>query len=153
LKSIGRLVARMLLQKITLSLVTWIQSGYEGKPFFLQDPGEFFYDIAKNEILQFGGEITDPTLYPFGVAFMQNTINAVNTKFNQNARYSLNEFIQQTTPEYSAAGFSVDFSQGGWNAWEHLTSTPANNPLGFQIMASNELSKRLEGTFKSTATL
>lgn len=153
LKSIGRRVALMLLQKITLSLVTWIQSGYEGKPFFVQDPKGFFTDIYKNEILQFGGEITDPTLYPFGTAFMQNTINAVNTKFQENARYSLNELIKQTTPEYSGTTFSLDFAAGGWNAWDALTAVPANNPLGFQLMASSELAKRLEGTQKSTATL
>ena len=32
-----------------------------------------------------------------------------------------------------------------------MTSVPANNPLGFQLMASNELQKRLEGTNKSRA--
>lgn len=150
-KSIGRMVTKMMLQKITVSTVSWIQGGYHGKPSFVENPGEFFGDIAKNEILQFGLEIDDPTLYPFGKAFMRSQAQAFNTHFAQNAQYSLNELIQNTTPQYSAETFQKDFSQGGWSAWTYMTSVPANNPLGFQLMASNELQKRLEGTSMSRA--
>lgn len=151
LKSIGRMMIKMLLQKITLSTVEWINSGYDGSPMFVEEPLTFFGDIAKNEILQFGIEIGNPDLYPFGKAFMQNQAMAVKNKFADNAQYSLNELIQNTTPEYSATTFSLDFSQGGWGAWDALTQVPANNPLGFNLMASNELQKRLEGTSQSVA--
>lgn len=175
LKSIGKLVAQRLIQKITLSTISWIQSGYEGKPFFIQNHGKFFADIAKNEILQFGGELNfgadctatisgnlsgvsgslntnkNGCISPFAKDYFKNVVNKYNTKFQDNARYSLNELIQQTTPEYSGASFSADFSAGGWNAWDALTQVPANNPLGFQIMMSNELARRLEGTDTSTA--
>lgn len=146
LKSIGRLVTKMLLQKMTVSTVEWINNGFEGKPLFLQNPGKFFGDIATNELLQFKLEIDDARLYPFGRAFLKSQVNAINTKFSDNARYSLNELISQTTPEYNAISFGANFSYGGWAAWDALTQVPANNPLGFNILASNELSKRLEGT-------
>ncbi|MDQ3075743.1 MAG: hypothetical protein M3Q34_01295 [bacterium] len=149
LKAIGVLVAQRLIQKVTLSIITWIQSGYEGKPFFVQNPGKFFKDIAKNEILQFGVEISDN---PYGTAYLQGVVNTYNKHFQDNARYSLNELIQQTTPEFSDVAFSVDFSQGGWNAWDALTSVPANNTMGFEVISSNELAKRLIGTNKNTAT-
>lgn len=151
LKSIGRMVIKLLLQKVTLSTVAWIQSGYEGNPAFIQNPGNFFRDIAKEEILQFGGEIADPDLYPFGFAFMQRQAAAFNQKFADNARYSLNELIQNTTPQYTAQTFKGDFASGGWDAWTYMTSVPANNPLGFQLIASNELQKRLQGTYKAPA--
>ena len=151
IQSIGRLIIKMLLQKLTVSTVNWINSGFDGSPAFIQDTGKFFGDIAKNEILQFGLEINNPELFPFGKAWMQNTAIAFNNKFQDNARYSLNELIQETTPEYSAATFQEDFSQGGWNAWTALTQVPANNPLGFKLMADNEIQRRLAGTTQSTA--
>jgi len=151
LDAIGRMVAKMLLQKITLSTVAWINNGFEGEPSFIKQPGKFFEDIAKNEILQFGIEINNPELFPFGRAWLQNQALAFNKKFTDNARYSLNELIQETNPEFSDVKFKADFSQGGWDAWSYLTQVPANNPLGFQILASNELSRRLEGTSQSQA--
>lgn len=151
LKSIGRLVIKMLLQKMTLATVDWINNGFDGGPAFLQDPEGFFKDIRKNEILQFGVEINNPELFPFGQAFMQNQARAFQNKFADNAQYSLNKLIQDNNSEFSAQTFYEDFSQGGWDAWTYLTQVPANNPLGFNIMASNELQKRLEGTEMSTA--
>lgn len=151
LKSIGNMVVKMLLQKLTVSTVEWINNGFDGKPLFLQDPGQYFGDIAKNEILQFKLEIDNPALYPFGRDFLKSQVGALNNRFAQNARYSANELIQRTTPKYSATTFSADFSKGGWNGWTALTQVPANNPIGFNIIASNELAVRLEGTSSSSA--
>src|SRR3989344_3174412 len=151
IQSIGRLIIKMLLQKLTVSTVTLINSGFDGNPAFIQDPGKFFNDIAKTEILQFGLEINNPELFPFGKAWMQNTAAAFNNKFQDNAQYSFNELGRIATPEYSAVTFQEDFSQGGWNAWTALTQVPANNPLGFKLMADNEIQRRLAGTNQSPA--
>ena len=70
----------MLLQKLTISTVNWINSGFDGKPSFVQDSGKFFKDIAKNEILQFGMEINNPELFPFGKIWMQNQAIIFNNK-------------------------------------------------------------------------
>ena len=153
LKSIGRLVIKQLIQKLTLSIVDWINNGFNGGPAFIQDPKRFFGEIAKNEILQFGLEINDPNLFPFGKAFMQNTAMAFNRKFANTAQYSLDKLVKETNPQFSGAGFIADFSQGGWTAFDALTRIPANNSMGFNIMASNELQSRVEGTFKSPAQL
>jgi len=151
MNAIGKAVAKILIQKLTLSIVEWIQTGNSGGPMFVQDPSKFFKDIAKEEILGFGIEIQGSG--PFAKNFLINQAKLFNQHFADNARYSLNEMIQETNPEASAASFSADFSMGGWGAWEALTQVPANNPLGFQIAASNELGKRLEGTMQSTAEL
>lgn len=151
LKNIGRLVIKMLLQKMTISTVNWINSGFDGKPAFIQNPSKFFEDIAKNEFLQFGAEINNEALFPFGKAWLRNQAEHFNDKFADNARYSLDELIRNTTPQYSAAGFWLNFDQGGWGAWSAMTQYPQNNSLGFQLMASNELQRRLVGTSQSTA--
>jgi hypothetical protein len=150
LRSIGRLMIKMLLQKLTDSTVKWINSGFNGSPAFIQDPGKFFEDIARTEVLQFGAEIIGSG-NPFGKDWIRNNARAFSNKFQDNAQYSLNELIQETNPEYSATTFQADFSMGGWNAWTAMTQVPANNPLGFQIMADNEIQQRLAGTSQSRA--
>ncbi|MEK7104581.1 MAG: hypothetical protein AAB868_00900, partial [Patescibacteria group bacterium] len=171
IQSIGRLIAKMLLQKLTMSTVNWINSGYDGSPSFIQDADKFFSDIAKTEILQFGIEIEG--ISPFSKDWMRNNALALKTKFADNARYSLEEMIAQTTPGCDTNGvvsgvsgvvsgtngvvtscseaFSKDFSVGGWDAWTAMTQVPANNPLGAKLMFDNEIQKRLDGTSQSTA--
>lgn len=151
LNPVGKILANKFLQEMTLSTVEWIKTGNGGKPYFLQDGNTFFKDIAKNEMLTFSAEISDPVRYPYGKNFLQNMAQSYNQRFQDNARYSLNEMISKTTPEYSAITFQNDFSQGGWNAWDAMTQVPANNPLGFQMIASEELGKRLAGTNQSNA--
>jgi outer membrane lipoprotein SlyB len=151
LKSVGRMIIKLMLQKVTLSTIEWINGGFQGSPKFVQNPGEFFQDIAKTEILKFGMEINNPQLFPFGKAWMQQQVLAFQSKFAQNAQYSLNELMRQTTPQFTPQQFNVDFSAGGWSAWRFLTQVPANNPMGFGIMAANEWQARLEGTVESPA--
>ncbi|MFA6524480.1 MAG: hypothetical protein WC264_03675 [Candidatus Paceibacterota bacterium] len=151
LNAIGKAVVNVLIKTLTLSIIDWINGKNSDGPLFITDPSKFFKDIAKNEILGFGLEINDPNKFPFGKAFLMNEANKFNQRFADQAQYSLNELIQQTTPEYTAVSFSEDFSQGGWGAWNALTQVPYNNPLGFNLEASNELSKRLAGTESSTA--
>jgi len=150
-QSIGRLIIKMLLQKVTVSTVNWINSGFDGKPAFIQNTGKFFGDIAKNEILQFGLEISNPELFPFGKEWIRNTATSFNNKFIDNAQYSLDTLIKNTNPEYSAITFQQDFSMGGWGAWTAMTQSQANNPIGFKILADNEIQKRLAGTEQSVA--
>ncbi len=140
-KSIGRLITKMMIQKMTLSTVQWINSGFEGKPAYIQDP-KYWTDLTSNEILKFGIEINDPSLYPFGKQFLQNTANSLNNTFTNKARYTLDKVIKDTNPQNSAILFKDDFSKGGWSAWDAMTQIPANNPLGFNLMAANELERR-----------
>lgn len=146
LKSIGKMVSKLLLQKLTLSMVAWINSGFEGKPFFIQDPSRFLTDITEKEILRFRSELDDENLYPYGRQFLQNYVNAFKRGFSKNAAYSLDEMIAETTPQYTANDFKQDFKKGGWGAWLAMTQNPANNPLGFQIMAENEIASRINNT-------
>lgn len=149
--AIGKAVVNVLIKTVTLSIVDWINGKNSDGPLFLTNPSKFFKDIAKEEILSFGQEIQGTG--PFAKAFLINQARLFNQRFADNARYSLNEMIRETNPEASAISFTADFSSGGWGAWEALTQVPANNPLGFQIVASNELATRLEGTSKSVAEL
>ncbi|MBS3904984.1 MAG: hypothetical protein KGZ39_06630 [Simkania sp.] len=176
LDAIAGLIVDRVMQRITLATVEWIKTGNSGGPAFVQDPGRFLRDIAKEEILTFGLQLnlgadcqavfsgnilgttgssninsTSDCVNPYAKSWFKSQAGAFNKKFNDNARYSLNELIAETTPQYTGASFHANFSSGGWNAWTALTSVPANNPIGFGLLAETELSKRLAGVQKSTA--
>lgn len=150
MNGIAKMVIKLMIQKLTLETANWIRTGVrgDGGPAFVQNPGKFFKDIYRDELLQFAGEIKGN---PYGKGFLQMQAAAFNNKFAQNAQFSLNELIKETTPQYSSVSFNTNFTYGGWSAWNFMTQVPANNPIGFQVMSSNELSKRLEGTYQSTA--
>lgn len=138
LNSIGKAVIKTIVDKMTVSIVNWINTGNSGDSFFVKNPSQYFKDIAKNQILSFGEELKDSAKYPFAKNFMLNAANSFNNTFQQNAQYSLNKTLNG-----QQESFFNDFSQGGWGAWDALTQNPANNPLGFAIMASNELQARI----------
>lgn len=142
--SIGKVLVKLMLQKFTLSAVNWINNGRDGKPFFLQDPKGYFKDQLKKELVLFNSEISDPILYPFGKNFIKGKVRTYQNKFEENAQYSLDKLIEQTSPGFTAENFKEDFSSGGWGAWTALTQNSANNPLGFYILAGNELQNRLD---------
>ncbi len=152
LKAIGKIMVKMLLQKITMSTVEWINNGFNGKPAWVQNPGRFLENIAKTELLSFGLEMNPPKLYPFARAFLATQVKAFQRKFKQNAQFSLDELINATNQDWTKESFYEDFSKGGWDAWTYMAQ-PHNNPIGFQIMASNELQKRLKDTFDAPATI
>ncbi|MCX6754977.1 MAG: hypothetical protein NT068_00350 [Candidatus Nomurabacteria bacterium] len=151
LNSIGKAVAKMLLTEMTKSMVEWINGGFDGTPKFVHDIPGFFQDVAKNEILQFGLEINNPLLFPFGKDFIKMQKRRFVKQFADNAKYSLNEVIANGNPGHTAADFKVSFADGGWGAWNAMTQLPQNNPIGFNVAASNEMQIRLDGTAKSTA--
>lgn len=151
LDAIGKAVVKILINKLTVDIVTWIQEGKEGKPFWLTDPSSFFKDIAKEQILTFGIELSDSSKFPFAKNFLMGAVNSFNKKFQDNAQYTLNKVLQQRG--FTDVEFFADFSSGGWDGWNALIQNPANNPLGFNMLASNELSIRLEGTNNSPANL
>lgn len=142
-------VARKALQEITKSTVNWINSGFHGSPLFLENPESFFQDIAKTEVKtlvdQFG---YDSLKYPFGKDFALNTINAYKRQLSDNAAYSLSKVM---TDPVQLRNYQNNFNVGGWDAFLINTQYPQNNYLGFQMLATEELARRVQGTTQTAA--
>lgn len=141
--------AKVLIQKITQSIVNWINEGFHGAPLFLENPSAFFKDVQKTEIKMlvdmFG---YDPTRFPFGRDFALNTINAYKSTLEGNAAYSLSKVM---TDPVMTHNFINDFSVGGWNGFFINTQYPQNNYIGFQMMANEELARQIAGTVQAPA--
>lgn len=141
-------VARRLIQEVTKSIVNWINNGFHGAPLFLENPESFFKDIAKSELRNmvdmFG---YDSLKYPFGKDFSRNIINSYKSQLEINAAYSLSNMMNAT----QATNYRNNFNVGGWNGFLINTQYPQNNSIGFQMLATDALAAKLQGTVQSNA--
>ncbi len=141
-------IAKALLAELTKKIVNWINSGFNGNPFYIQDQQSFFHDIAKKEINSFVAVIGfDGKNFPFGRDSARQLLRDAQTNFEARSQYNLPQVIGTTNAEH----FSTDFTAGGWAGWMGVTQSSANNPIGFNYQVSNELAKTLRGTYSSPA--
>ncbi len=148
-KQILKAVAKRALQEMTKATINWINSGFHGQPLFLENPDSFFEDIAKSEVKNmvdmFG---YDSLKYPFGKDFALNAINSYKRQLEDNTAYSLSKVIQDPV---LLRNYQNDFNVGGWNGFLINTQYPQNNYLGFQMVATEELARKVQGTGQNAA--
>lgn len=142
-------VARRFLQEMTKGTINWINSGFHGSPLFLENPESFFKDIAKYEIKtmvdMFGYDLNR---FPYGKDFALNTINSYKTQLGENAQYTLSKVM---TDPVLLHNYQNNFNVGGWNAFLINTQYPQNNYLGFQMLATEALARKVQGTVQNNA--
>lgn len=142
--------AKQIIRQLTYSVVSWINSGFQGSPAFLQNPGAFFLDVADqitgDFLAKHGGPLND-LCSPFSIDIRL----ALAFKYRPNVpkRYTctLGKIIGNTknaVENASINGFTAgDFKQGGWPAFVSLTTEPQNNVYGAYLQADAELSWRV----------
>ena len=144
-----KIVAKVLLAKITEAVVTWINNDFHGSPHFLENPGRFFGDIAKSQIKGIVEMIGYDTFkFPFGQQTALNVLSSYKSQLAINGQYSLSRVIDD--PE-ALIQFRNNFDYGGWNGFLINTQYPQNNYLGFEGMVKENLASRLEGTLQAPA--
>lgn len=145
-EELKKAVARRLVQEMTKSIVNWINSGYHGSPLFLDNPESFFKDILKSEVKNvinmFG---YDSAKFPFGRDFALNLMSSYKQTLENNASYSLSTVMSPV----EASNYRNNFNYGGWNAFLVNTQYPQNNYIGFQMMATEEIARRVGGTVQT----
>ncbi len=145
----SKAIANRALVEITKSTINWINSGFHGAPLFLENPNSFFKDIAKYEIRTFIDTIGyDRLRMPFGRSVALNALRSYNAQLNNNLEYSLSRVIPD---ENYLRRYREDFNVGGWEGFLINTQIPSNNYIGFQLEATEELARKLDGTVKSNA--
>jgi hypothetical protein len=141
-KQILSSIAKRILARLTRDTITWINGGFQGKPFYLQDPQGFFVDLKNQEIKNLVNTIGyDPINYPFGRDIAIGLIEGTKDYFAQNAKYSLDQVIGG---DQNRVEFQTNFSLGGWNAYTAL-SRPNNNRFGSQLLAKSHYTKITAG--------
>ena len=148
-KELLMLVAKQILAKLTQATINWINSDFHGSPLFIENPQSFFGDIAKSEIKTLVNLYGyDPNKFPFGKQFALNVISSYQRQLADNTQYTLSNVIKDATV---LDNYRNDFNVGGWNGFLINTQYPQNNYLGFNMLANEELARKLQGTVQNAA--
>ena len=138
--------ARTAIQSMTQSIVTWINSGFDGSPAFATNLGvniRQLQDGVANDFLnqlQQNASISSPHL--------AQAINTVRTGYLlYSSREGIARRLQYTLGQYSNnpdAFLRGDFSNGGFNAWFALGRDCGNDSFCTERTTEEELLRRLD---------
>lgn len=136
--SLGYCAINSIIEAIGAATVNWINSGFQGNPVFVDNPEQFFADIADIEAGRFLNDISN--------GFLCTPIKDI-VRVNLATQYnkSINPSKGQCT--FSGVAGNLDQFVSGetfsWQDWFSYTQNPSNNPFGATIYGSIELDQRL----------
>lgn len=146
LDALTRMLVLKIIDKITFMTVEWINSGFEGNPFYPEDRPNFFEQIARDEVTSFTAWFSlNPADYPFGKILSETILLTVQNRLQENLRFSLNQVLQHNNQYASYENFQARFSVGGWAGYTAF-ARPNNNIFGNYITANNYLARQTAGT-------
>lgn len=133
-------IAKQILHQITISIINWINSGFQGSPAFLTNPEGFFLDAADQVTGQFLAQngALSALCSPFKLDI--RLALALDQTMSASRRYTCTLGKIVNNVQGTIDGFTNgDFSQGGWPAFISLTTEPQNNIYGSYLQAHSEL--------------
>lgn len=139
---IGWCLVNIFIDYLGQATVDWINGGFQGNPVFVDNPGQFFRDIADIEagkIIQGlgGGFLCEP----FRISVTLGLLNDYNRGYGNRA-CTLSRIVE------NIEGFANgDFSQGGWDGWFHMTQYAPNNPYGSRYETQRDLEIRIASAY------
>lgn len=144
--AIGYCAANILIKYISNSAINWINSGFDGNPTFVDDPEQFFKDLAEDELDLFIDSIGDGILCS---QFRTDITLALVANFKQRE--------QPVPPKctYDAARNNIESMLRGesfsFDAFAVLTNNPSNNFMGAYLLAdsslNNKINQRLDAVY------
>lgn len=147
-------IANVALEQMTQDIVTWINSGFNGSPAFIQDPGRFLTGIADG--------IAGDFLQELGGGFLCSPFSA-DIRFSLEVGYYAAGGNSRLADRYSctlsdALGNVDDFlnndlSQGGLEQFFNVTARPQNNPYTLALDLRQELDGRIFGALEGERQL
>lgn len=118
-------LAKAALSQITVSVVNWINSGFNGQPSFVSNYNQFFTNVADAATGQFiQGSALSFLCSPFK---LQIKIAVAQSYANRNtaASCTLTSIIKNVD-----SFMNGNFAQGGWAGLLSVTTVPTNNAFG-----------------------
>ncbi len=146
--SIFYFAMRILLRELTMSIVNWINSGFQGNPSFVQDPKSFFEKDADRTIGNFiQNSDLDFLCEPF----------KINVKLSLGLQYSpfrdvigcrLTDVLKNSKDAYTNFVNGSFINNGGWASWLNITTIPQNNQMGALLISQGKLETELDSQIK-----
>lgn len=147
LDGIAWTIAKNIVQNMVQSLISWINSGFQGSPAFVQDLQGFLLNAADetmgeylSEITGLGSFICSPFRLDIGVAL---ATKYQRSRVNKTApKCTLTGIINNI--EGFTSGAQGSFSEGGWDNWFKITSQPeVYTPYGAYLAAEADANIRI----------
>ena len=149
------LLIASVISTIIQSTTNWVNSGFQGKPSFIQDFGQASKDIGDQVFTGVLKEIElsdartkglstficGPFSQEIHDAFRIRIAAAKGGSFTQHSACTIEGVLAEAGQTLEA--FEDDFTQGGWPAWLELTTNPVNNRYGAYFIINNEVGKRI----------
>lgn len=137
-------LARNQLTAMTRNTMSWVTSGFNGDPLYVRDINSYM-DSLTTEILEKENEIfKDPAHtvdYPYGRDYARQQVEVYKSQKDTESALK-QDLTNYLTPGATPESFATDFSQGGWNGWLAFTQHPQNNPLGWNVKATEDLANK-----------
>ncbi len=134
----------MVIQEMIQQLTDWVNSGFQGEPAFLGNPGQFLTGIADNAFgsflasTQLGNLICSPfeidVRYALQMSYLKSRNNAPTCTVT-GALANVQNFLAD----------GIGFNEGGWASFFKVTQDPRYNPYGSLMLAQEELSLNING--------
>jgi hypothetical protein len=151
LDGIAFAVINMILQQMSRSIITWINSGFQGSPAFIQDLGGFLTGIADRVA---GDYIWGSDLNFLCSPFQLDIRLALDIQYRQTRNFAIQNQCTLSGVVGNMQNFiNGNFLAGGWNGWFTMTQSASNNPYGAMLMASEQFSARLSNSKGQEAKL
>lgn len=136
-------IAKTIVRRITDSIVGWIDSGFQGQPAFIGNPGGFLLDVADSVAGEFieGGDLgflCEPFQLEIKFALdyqYRSTFEDVTCRLSD---------VLNNVQNFANFTEGKNFARGGWDGWFQVIQ-PQNNPYGAYIEAESELNVRIAG--------
>jgi len=135
---IGFCLINTIIDYIGKATVAWINSGFQGNPVFVDNPEQFFADIADIQAGQFLNELSN--------GFLCSPIKNI-VRVNLATSYNNRVGNRQNQCTFTGVSGNLDKFMSGqsfsWADWVSYTQVPQNNPTGATIYGNIELDRRI----------
>jgi hypothetical protein len=153
--SVATKLAKDQIVKMTRATLNWVNTGLQGDSLYVQDAKALLRKTGNEAIsaeLSIFRDSQYSEMYPYGRNFGESQIDTARN-MNDHLRdlkstlfdtliFNNEEVINNTQDKLDT--YANNFAVGGWNGWLSLTQNPANNPLGFNMLASDQLAFQRE---------
>jgi len=137
-------VMRLVARQITMSIVNWINSGFQGNPSFVQDPAKFLTDTADRTIGEFIFQgplnfLCDPfkLRVQFNLAFQYRP-------FRDKINCTLSDILNNINGAYDDFMTGNFINGGSWDTWLSISTQPQNSQIGAMLMAQSEMDAQID---------
>ncbi|MBC7766539.1 hypothetical protein H7Y21_00900, partial [Arenimonas sp.] len=163
--AMGYCIVNTMIIYIADSTIQWINTGFEGNPAFLNNPNQFFEDLANQEKVAFLQGLAYGVNSSVCGVFKNSVVSAILSRYGKNQQnmygqqgyqnggynggYGQNGAISacpfDQTPGKLNAFMNGGFNQGGgWDTWFQVSQNPMSNPYDTYFAANDRMNQQVQ---------